>query len=136
MTDEKDDPRTDVEIPHVLETASVVATTENPRHIIRKGDGVGAKAVSGEPTPDGGPAPIHHGRRRGLNVHHIRHMGDGAKAEGRLFDRGCTGRLGGGLARGSGERGRTCVHVWAGHGEVAGGGSARRGVTRSRAART
>ena len=78
----KDDPRTGIESPHVLETPSVVA------------------AMSREQTPDGSLVPIHHGRRHHLDVHRIRQTGNGAKAGGQLIDRGCVGRLGDRLARG------------------------------------
>ena len=78
----KDDPRTDIETPHVLEAPSVVAATENPRNIIRQRDRVRAKAVSEELTSDGSLAPIHHSRRRCLDVLHIRQTGDGAEAGG------------------------------------------------------
>ena len=62
----KDDLRTDIETP------SVVAATENPRYVIRERDGGRAKAVSGERTPDGSLAPIHHVRRRRLDVQRVR----------------------------------------------------------------
>jgi hypothetical protein len=74
--------RTDIETPHVLETPFLIATAEYPSHIVDKGDGVCAKAVSRECAPYGSLAPIHHGRRRGLDVHHIWEMRDRAKTRG------------------------------------------------------
>ena len=99
----KDHPRTNIETPHVLESPSVVAATENTCHIRERGH-VRAKAMSGEPTADGSLTPIHHGWRRRLDVLRIRQMGDRVKAGGRPVDHGCMGRLGDGLTR-SGERG-------------------------------
>ena len=90
--------RTNIETPHALETPSVVAATENTGHIVRERHHVGAKTVIGEPTPDGGFTPIHHGQRRRFDVHRIRQTGDVAKARARLIGRGCTKGLGDGLA--------------------------------------
>jgi hypothetical protein len=59
------DPRTDDKTSHVPEIPYVATATEKPRHIVRKRDGVRAKAVNGEPTPDGSLSPIHHGRSAG-----------------------------------------------------------------------
>ena len=73
-------PRTGVETPFVLEAFAPIA------------------------TPDADLGPIHHGRRPRLDVQRIPRTGDGAKAGGRLVDRGCTGRLGDGLARGGRRR--------------------------------
>ena len=125
----KDDPRTNIETPHILETPLVVAATENPRHVICERDRVRAKSMSGEQTPDGSLAPIHHGRRRRLDVHRIRQARDRANPGERLVDRRCTGRLGDGLARGR-ERGRARVRGCGGRGQAA-RGATRRGVTRS-----
>ncbi len=72
--------RTGIETPHVLETSFLIAAAKYPSHIVGKGDGVRAKAVSGECAPYGSLAPIHHGWGRGLDVHHIWEMGDRAKA--------------------------------------------------------
>ena len=87
-----------------LEKSSVVAATENPRHIIRELEGVRAKAASGKPTLDGSHVSIHHGRRCQLDVHSIQQAGDGVKTGGRLVNCGFTGRRGDDLARGR-ERG-------------------------------
>ena len=86
------------------------------------------KAVSGAPTPNGAPNPIHYGQKRHLDVHRLRRTRVGAKVGGWLVDRGYTRRLGGGLARG-GERGRTCVCASVECGEVARGST---GVERRR----
>jgi hypothetical protein len=85
--------RTDIEAPHVFETPFVIAAAEYPSHIVRKGDGVRAKAVSRERAPYRSLAPIHHWRGRRLDVKHIREMGDRTKPWSRVWDRG-TGRLG------------------------------------------
>jgi hypothetical protein len=71
--------RTDIETPHVLEASFLIATAEYPSHIVDEGDGVRAKAVSGECTPYGSLAPIHHGWRCGFDVHHVWGMRDRAK---------------------------------------------------------
>jgi len=96
----KDDSRTGIESPHVLETPSVAAATEKPRNIIRECDRVRAKAMSGEQTPDGSLAPIHHWRRHHLDVHRIRQTGNGAKARGVSWS---TAGVWGDLATGSRE---------------------------------
>ena len=128
----KVNPRTSIETPHALETPSVVAATENTGHIVRERHHVGAKAVIGEPTPDGGFTPIHHGRRRRFDVHRIRQTGDVAKARARLIGRGCTRRFGDDLTRG-GERGRTCARVCVGRGETARGSARFRSLGNHRA---
>lgn len=71
--------RTGIETPHVLETPFLIATAKYPSHIVSEGDSVRAKAVSGECAPYGSLAPIHHGWRRRLDVHHIWEMRDRAK---------------------------------------------------------
>jgi hypothetical protein len=96
--------RTDIETPHVLETSFLITTAEYPSHIVDKGDGVCAKAVSGECAPYGSLAPIHHGRRRGLDVRHIGEMRDRAKTRRWVGDWDA-GRLCGSGGGGSGERG-------------------------------
>jgi hypothetical protein len=73
--------RTNVETPHVLETPSIIAATKYPRDVVGEGDHVGVEAVGGERPPDGGLAPIHHGRRRQLDVLRIWQMRGGAEIE-------------------------------------------------------
>ena len=76
--------RTDIKAPHVLETPSVIAAAKYPRHVVSEGDGVSAKAVRGERSPDGSFTPIHHGRGRRVNVQHIWKMRHRAEAGDRV----------------------------------------------------
>jgi len=93
---------------------------------------VRAKAMSGERSPYGSLAPVHHGRQCRLDVERIWEIGDRAET-GRRIRRGGAGRLSGDLARGrGGKEGRACVGGRCG--EVA-RGAVRWRVTGGRAAR-
>jgi hypothetical protein len=91
--------RTDIETPHVLETSFVVTPAEYPSNIVRESDGVCPEAMGRERTPHRCLAPIHHRRRRRLNILHVWEMGYRAKPWRWIGDRD-TGRLG----NGGGER--------------------------------
>ncbi len=55
---------------------------------------MGAKAVTGEPTLDGKPAPTRDGQRHGLDVHCIQHMGEVRKWRASCLTAGVQGNLG------------------------------------------